>query len=293
MRCFTLWLASTVWLLLPFTTSVAEEKPLRVMSYNIRYGTAKDGINEWGKRKEFLADTIKAFDPDLLGTQETLADQRDDLIEKLTGYTAVGVGRDDGQDRGEMAALFYRKSRFKLLDSGHLWLSETPDKVGSKGWDAALPRIATWVKLEEVGTQHKPLLYLNTHFDHRGVKAREESAQLIRKYLAKHQADCRLIVTGDFNAAEGSKPYKALFADADNTVSPVVDTYRAFVPKRGKEEGTFTGFDAKAITGERIDWIGCCKNFTVKEAGIDRTSKDGRTPSDHAAVFALLLPAKP
>src|SRR5690348_4536765 len=102
---------------------------LRVMSFNIRYGTAKDGENHWDKRHQFLLETIQAFDPDLLGTQETLAFQREYLAEKLKVYDIFGVGRDDGREAGEMAALFYKRDRFEKLDGGNFWLSETPDQV--------------------------------------------------------------------------------------------------------------------------------------------------------------------
>lgn len=257
--------------------------PVRVMSFNVRYGTARDGDNHWDKRKDFLAATVTAFDPDLLGTQETLAFQRDFLAEKLKTHTAFGAGRDDGQGRGEMAALFYRTARFEKLDGGNFWLSETPEKVGSKGWDAALPRLATWVKLKD-RTAGGTVLFLNTHFDHIGKKARHESAKLIRTKVAELGAGCRVVVTGDFNAGEGTEPYQALFDDA----GPLRDTVRIRHPQRGKLEGTFNGFDAKATGGPRIDWIGVGREWQVHDAGIDRTVKDGRTPSDHFPVTAVL-----
>jgi endonuclease/exonuclease/phosphatase family metal-dependent hydrolase len=271
--------------ILILTTSFAAEPTpeIRVMSYNIRYGTARDGVNHWSKRKDFLVDTIKKYDPDLLGTQETLADQRDYLAKALPGYGLLAAGRDDGKEKGEMAALYWREARFEKTDGGHFWLSETPDKVGSRGWDAALPRIVTWVKLKDrKAPDAKPLLYLNTHFDHKGVKARLESAKLIREKMAKLGEGCDVILTGDFNAAEGSAPYKALFADA----SPLVDTFRVAHPTPSKEEGTFSGFKADATRGARIDWIGVSSVWKVLGAGIDRTAKDGRTPSDHFAVTA-------
>jgi len=255
--------------------------PVRVMSFNVRYGTARDGDNHWDNRKDFLAATVTAFDPDLLGTQETLAFQRDFLAEKLKGHTAFGVGRDDGKDRGEMAALFYRTARFEKLAGGHFWLSETPDRVGSKGWDAALPRIATWVKLKD-RTEATPVLFLNTHFDHMGKKARHESAKLVRAKVAELGVGCRVVVTGDFNADEGSDPYQALFD------SPLADTFRVKHPTRGKDEGTFNGFDPAAISGSRIDWIAVGRDWHVRDAGIDRTVKGGRTPSDHFPVTAVL-----
>lgn len=266
---------------------VAAEPPaatdVKVMSFNIRYGTAKDGENHWDKRKEFLADTIKAFGPDLLGTQETLAFQRDFLAEKLVGYEAFGAGRDDGKEKGEMAAVFWKKDRFEKVAGGHFWLTEKPDVPGSKSWDTSLTRMATWVKLKDK-TGGKPVLFLNTHFDHVGKVARLESAKLIRKQVPELGKDCSLIVTGDFNAGEGSDPYKALF---DNE-SPVVDTYRVAHPKREENEGTTTGFKAGANKGNRIDWIGASRDWKVQSATIDRTAKDGRTPSDHFPVTATL-----
>jgi endonuclease/exonuclease/phosphatase family metal-dependent hydrolase len=265
--------------------------PVRVMSFNIRYGTAADGDNHWDRRKEFLAETVAAFDPDLLGTQETLAGQRDFLAKQLPGLTPFAAGRDDGKDEGEMAALFFRSSRFEKLDGGHFWLSETPGKVGSKGWDAALPRVATWVKLKDRAAGGPPLLFLNTHFDHRGVKARQESARLIRQKLAALAAGCRVVVTGDFNAGEGSGPYTALFGDAEGQPSPVVDTFRVAHPVRGKAEGTFSGFRASKTAGDRIDWIACSRDWDVRQAGIDRTERAGRTPSDHFPVTAVLRPS--
>lgn len=270
---------------------VASVPPVRVMSFNIRYGTAADGENHWLKRRDFLIETIAAFEPDLLGTQETLADQRDFLAQKLEGYQVWAAGRDDGRDMGEMAALYYREKRFEKLAGGHFWLSDTPEKPGSKGWDAALPRIATWVKLRDRSDPTgPPVLFLNTHLDHRGKKARYESARLIQAKLAELGQGCRIVVTGDFNAAEGSEPYTALFAPTEGKPSPLIDTFRVQHPNRGKNEGTFSGFKATATTGERIDWIACSRDWQVRLAGIDHTARDGRTPSDHFPVTAVLRP---
>ncbi len=279
----------------------ASSPPVRVMSFNIRYGTAEDGINRWENRQEFLVETILAFDPDLLGTQETLATQRDFLAGRLSGYEVVAAGRQDGQNAGEMTAVFFRKSRFKKLAGGHFWLSETPDTIGSKGWDAALPRMATWVKLQDLqAPKSKPVLLLNTHFDHRGVQARIQAARLIRQQLGVLGKDCRLIATGDFNADEGSEPHQALFGEADDDQPSLVDTYRAFHTEIGTNQtdlqpGTFSGFQATAASPRRIDWIGCSEDWEVRLAGIDRTARRGRSPSDHFPVTAVLRrkPSRP
>lgn len=262
---------------------------VRVMSFNVRFGTANDGENHWEKRKAFLADTVKAFAPDLLGTQETLAFQRDYLAGQLPGYEAFGAGRDDGREAGEMAALFWRTARFEKLDGSHFWLSETPDKPGVKGWDAQLPRVATWVKLRDrTAPDSKPVLFLNAHFDHKGRQARAESAKRIRARLADFGKGCSVVVTGDFNAGEGSEPYRALFGKQGDQESPVVDTFRLAHPNRGSAEGSFNGFQPDKTTGDRIDWIGGSRDWKVLAAKIDHTTRDGRTPSDHFPVTAIL-----
>ncbi len=274
--------------------ATAAPEPVTVMSFNIRYGTANDGEHAWPHRRDRVLACIRAAKPDLLGTQEMLAFQRDELADGLPGYEIVAAGRDDGREAGEMAGIFYREARFDEMGSGHFWLSPTPEEVGSKGWDAALPRIASWVRLRD---RQRPegheLLFLNTHFDHRGGTARLESARLIRRWLTEQAAECRVIVSGDFNAAEGSEPYAALFGNAgvegDSGLLPLVDTFRAANPERSANEGTFTGFDARQTGGARIDWIGCSPDWAVQQASIDRTSNDGHTPSDHAAVTAVLV----
>lgn len=267
----------------------ADDADIRVMTFNIRYGTANDGENHWDKRKEFLVETIEAYRPDLLGTQETLGFQRDFLAKHLRDYGILGVGRDDGKEQGEMMALYYRKERFTKLAEGHFWLSETPETAGSKSWDSSLPRMATWVKLQDrKNTSTPPILFMNTHFDHRGPQARLESAKLIREKIGTLGKGCTIIVTGDFNSGEGSAPYKALFAEAAGQESPVIDCYRSVHPERAKDEGTATGFKASATGGSRIDWIGCSRDWQVALAKIDRTEREGRTPSDHFPVEVVL-----
>lgn len=264
---------------------------VRVMSYNIRYGTANDGENYWDKRKEFLLATIKAFNPDLLGTQETLGFQRDYLAANLTGYDVLGVGRDDGQEKGEMTALYFKRARFEKLDGGHFWLSETPDQPGSKNWDAALTRMVSWVKLRDRrDPKAKPLVFFNTHFDHRGEQARLESARLLRRRVAELGKTVRVIVTGDFNAGEDSAPYHAFFESEAGQPRPLTDAYRAKHPTRATDEGTFSSFKVSSNAGPRIDWIGVSADWTVVSAAIDRTAREGRTPSDHFAVHAILRP---
>lgn len=267
--------------------AVTRADDLRVMSFNVRYGTASDGENHWDRRKDFLVETVQTFDPDLLGTQETLGFQRDYLAEKLTGYEAIGVGRDAGDERGEMTAVLFRKARFDKHAAGHFWLSETPDVPGSKSWDTSLTRMVTWVKLRDrKATPPIDLYFFNTHFDHRGEVARHESARLIRQQIVTLAGELPTVLTGDFNAGEGSPPYQALFVE--DGPGRLVDAYRQKHFEQQPAEGTFSGFVATQTQGARIDWIACSPQWKVVEAEIDRTAREGRTPSDHFPVTAIL-----
>lgn len=259
---------------------------VRVMSFNVRYGLAKDGGNAWPLRKDFAAETVAAFAPDLLGTQETLPFQRDDLLARLPGYAAVGVGRDDGREGGEMAAVLYRTDRFEKLGEGHFWLSETPDEPGSVGWDAALPRICTWVKLRDRRGGGAEFWFFNAHFDHVGAVARSNAAELLRNRVAAIAGDGPVVLTGDFNAGPDDPPYAALFGSG-GAGAALVDTYRA-THDAEPAVGTFHGFRPDPAGGARIDWIAATADWSVLSAEIDRTSRDGRWPSDHTPVTAVL-----
>lgn len=268
--------------------SLADDAPaaLRVMSFNIRYDNPNDGQDAWPLRREMLVETIRAYNPDLLGLQEVLHTQGQFLRDKLDGYKFVGVGRDDGKERGEYAPLMFRAERFELADWGTLWLSEQPAVAGSKSWDAALPRIATWCKLRDRLRGNGLLLVLNTHFDHKGEKARLESARLISKWLGEHSAELPVVVTGDFNCDDDSGPYQALVAQ---TATPALrDAYRAVHPARNEHEASFHAFQGNEV-GTRIDWILPSQHFAAKSATIDRTNRQGRYPSDHFPVTAELV----
>lgn len=261
---------------------------VKVMSYNVRYGTAGDGANHWEKRKDFLAETIRTANPDLLGTQETLDFQRDYLAAALPTHAVLSAGREDGKEKGETTAIFWRKDQFEQVDGGHFWLSETPGVAGSRGWDASLPRMATWVRLADKAKRGKPVLWVNTHFDHVGKVARLASAKLIRDRIGALGKGCSIIVTGDFNAGEGSDPYAAMFGARENEESPLVDSLRVAHPAREEKEGTTTPFLSAPNKGNRIDWIGVSRDWQVIAAGIEHPDRKGRTASDHFPVTATL-----
>jgi len=259
-------------------------KPFRVMTFNIRYDNPDDGENAWPNRRELVLDVIRTKRPDLLGVQEALKAQTVDLCEGLPDYEFVGVGRDDGREKGEFSPILYRRDRFMHVRSGTIWLSETPEHAGSVGWDAALPRIATWVTLR---CRENPLIdvtVINTHFDHRGERARLESARLLRN-TAESLGGVPLIVMGDFNAPPGSPPHGALTGDRRPEFA-LIDGYANLHPD-APNPGTFNGFRRAEDSG-RIDWILHSRRFRATSAEVDRRSEGGRFPSDHFPVIHTL-----
>ncbi|MEL6109923.1 MAG: endonuclease/exonuclease/phosphatase family protein [Planctomycetota bacterium] len=259
------------------------QSPIRVMSFNIRYGAANDGENHWKHRKEMVADVIRDFAPDVLGVQEALGFQSEFLRDQLDGYSYFGRSRMTTPN--EHCGIFFNSQRFVQLAGGHFWLSENPEVPASKSWDSSLPRMATWLLLQDVDGG-SPVLMVNTHFDHRGREARQRSAELLARRVVKLRglADApRIIVTGDFNTGEGTGPHMALVGET------LQDSLRAKHPEATANEGTFNGWQGKS-DGARIDWILFAGEQIVDSAQIIRTNVKGRYPSDHFPVTAVLAP---
>ncbi|MEC7446699.1 MAG: endonuclease/exonuclease/phosphatase family protein, partial [Planctomycetota bacterium] len=172
-----------------------ESLEVKAMTFNIRNANPGDGPNYWGKRREWVAEFIGEQSPDVLGMQEVLKKQLDFLERRLPDYECYGVGRDDGKMAGEYSPIFYKKARFTRLDQGTFWLSTEPDKIGSRSWDAAITRICTWVQLQDRETERQIFVF-NTHFDHRGEVARQESALLIRKRISESAKQLPWVLLG-------------------------------------------------------------------------------------------------
>lgn len=267
------------------SSPAASPLDLRVMSFNVRCGSAPDGENSWEKRRDLLLERVRRFDPDLLGTQETEDEPGAFLRAQLPEYSAFGVGRDDGKAKGESVTLFYRVERFEKLAGGHFWYGEHPETPGLMAWDATFPRMLTWVTLRDRRSERK-LLWLNTHWDNSGANSRLESAKQLRRWVTAHGEGLPLIVSADFNSTELSPEHRHLLGEAD-TRPRLTDVYRQIHPRREPDEATFHGFGG-GRQGLRIDRILCSPAFVPVAADIDRTSRDGRYPSDHFPVTATL-----
>ncbi len=271
-------------LLCMFVLSSLYCEDIRVMTFNIRYNNAGDGINTWQNRKELVADMIRFHQADVVGLQEALYGQIEDLVALLPEYDWIGVGRYDGKLEGEFSAIFYLKDRFEMLNNSTFWLSETPDVPGL-GWDAVCYRIVTWGEFQDK-TSGKIFYHFNTHFDHKGETARKESAILLLNSVAVIAGDAAVIVTGDFNAHPDSVPYQIITQGWDG--KKLIDSqFISLYPHHGPT-GTFTGFDFAKLAKplELIDYIFVNEKISVILHGTLSDTYDGKLPSDHFPVLA-------
>lgn len=274
MKNFLLTL-TLILLMFPAFSQPREVKPMNVMSYNIRYNNPGDGVNAWPNRQDWVKELIEFYDTDILCLQEALKEQVDYLVDN-SRFALEGVGRDDGKTKGEYTAILYDKNRFQKKQSGTFWLSETPEKP-SKGWDAQIIRICTWIKLADTRTK-KTFFVFNTHYDHMGVKAREKSSELIKEKIQQIAGKLPVILTGDLNTTPETQPITVL-------KSFLKDAKENSKAKPYGPEGTFNAFKFDAQLKERIDYIFVNDQVEVLKFAVLSDSKDQRYPSDHLPVL--------
>ena len=281
MRKITLVFAALLCML-PFTSSAKKKDrdyDLKVMSYNIRMGAAKDGTNSWEYRYPATALMLQDQKPDVFGVQEAYNYQIRFIKENFTDYDCVGVGRDDGKQKGEFMSIFWNKKTVKMIKWGTFWLSETPEKP-SMGWDAACKRTATWALMKDK-TTGKQFYFVNTHLDHRGKEAQRKGLELIVSRIAEiNPKGYPMVLTGDFNV----KPDNDALKDLDTKMQSA----RKIAP-RTDNNPTFNNW-GKIKKDMVIDYIyvsgfsSCPEYHTVNE-------KYGawKYVSDHYPIYAKLI----
>ena len=277
---------TTLFLALLLSCSLSAQR-LYVGTYNIRYNNPNDEKegNAWAQRCPQLCDFINFEQPEIFGTQEVLVDQLHDLMKGLDGYGYIGVGRDDGKEKGEYAAIFYKKNQLSLLDSGNFWLSSTPERA-SLGWDAACIRICTWGKFQDK-VSGKQFYFFNTHMDHVGTVARRESARLILKRINQLSKGLPTILTGDFNVDQTDEIYQ-IFSNSEVLRDCYTNALQRMTPT-----GTWNDFMQDSRSKSRIDHIFVSSDFRVPHYAIFTNSywlgKSRRNISDHYPVMVKLI----
>lgn len=250
---------------------------ITLATFNIRFDNPQDSLNNWKYRKDNVADFIRTQNLDIVGMQEVLHNQLEDLKARLPEYAEVGVGRENGKTKGEYAPIFFKKDRFEILDNNTFWLSQYPDSVGFIGWDGACTRIATWAKMKD-RQNGKIFMAINTHFDHIGTEARRKGALLIIEKIKEIVGDKPAVLTGDFNVNELSEAYNTL-----TTNSFVLnDAHKEAETKQGVDY-TFHNFGKiKPSSCEKIDFIFITPNIKVSSSYIPQeANQEGRFLSDH------------
>ena len=267
--------------------ATSAQESLNVMTFNIRLNLESDSGNAWRYRKDKVASQILFHDAKLVGVQEALPGQMNDLAQLLKGYRWVGVGREDGKQGGEFSAIFYDSSRLKLLASETFWLSETPTIAGSKGWDAALPRIVTWAKFKDTKSG-KIFFHFNTHFDHMGKEARKQSSLLILKQVAQLAGKLPVLVTGDFNADPSDEPIQVII-DNKNPLHLTDAEAVSQTPHYGPN-ASFNGWQIHEDNlKEHIDYIFFHGPVTVLKHATLAQLWGTRFSSDHFPVMATVV----
>ena len=267
-------------LLLALLQTVSVPGDLSVMSFNIRYGTAADGADAWPHRHARVIGVIQGHHPDILGLQEALEFQLEEIEARLPEYGRVGVAREDGVRQGEFSAILYRKSRFEVREQGTFWFSPSPEVPGSKGWGNNITRICSWARFYDRELARSFYVY-NLHLDHESSPSRERSVELLARRISERSSQDPVLVLGDFNAGEDQPPLRYLLAKI-----PLTDTFRALHPDSSLV-ATYHAFTGRT-EGPRIDHILASRGWRVKSGGIDRSNEAGRYPSDHYPVYAVV-----
>jgi len=276
-------------------SATADDAPIELLSFNIRYDNPRDGEHRWANRRELVLDSIRDRSPDFVGLQEALPHQRawldGELADGEPAWASLGRARERSMTSGEANPLLHRVDRWERLDGGTFWLSETPERIGSRSWGAACPRIATWGLYRrwsddgEPDAAARPVLVVNTHFDHVSAEARRRGAEAIVEFVEARRAEdreTRVVVMGDLNAGPDSTAVGTLLE------AGLVDAHRA----AGGDEtlGTFHGFRGREVASGRlrIDFVLVDERVAVLEAGIESDRPDGRLVSDHYPVRATI-----
>ena len=270
------------------TIIFSQDLSLNVMSFNIRFANPGDGEHDWNHRRPLVKSVIQFHEADLIGVQEALRSQLEDMKKDMPEYEWFGVCRNDGSANpnpdGEFSAILYRKDRFEKLDGNTFWLSLTPDIPGSKDWDANITRIVTWAKFRD-RTNNKIFYHFNTHFDHIGVQARAESAKLIREKINSIAGNEIVILTGDFNCSDQETPYQII---TDPKARPQLSDalYKSKIPHHGPLASFAGNFRLDGLIDHRIDFIFISDHVIVNKHAILSDNWNGNLASDHLPVLA-------
>jgi endonuclease/exonuclease/phosphatase family metal-dependent hydrolase len=252
---------------------------LRVMTFNLRFATAPDGEHAWPLRREAAMAVIREARPHLIGLQEALSSQLEEICAAFPGYAKLGVGRDDGVAAGEHAAILYDREPLEVVESGDFWFSDTPEVPGSTSWGNENVRMCTFAHVRD-RPSGKAFWHYNLHIDHASAYSRARSIDLLLRRIGERTPSDPAIATGDFNVGEDDAVIRRM------VLGGLVDTFRAAQPD-AVDAASYHGFTG-GLDGDKIDYIFCGPELQVVGSSIWRNQYDGHWPSDHFPVVADL-----
>ncbi len=255
---------------------------VKVMSFNIRFGTAKDGADAWPYRRRLVVGLLERQDCDFVGMQEALGMQVRELRDALPQYHHVGPLQEGAGSHGQATPILYKHARWRAAESGTFWYSDTPAEPGSKSWGNRLPRVCTWARFVEKASGRAVYVF-NSHLDHLSRRSRRKSTELLARRIADAVRDAPAVVTGDFNAV-AADPAVAYLTGGPPAPVKLTDTYPSQAG-RGKLTGTYHRFTGHGLFG-KIDFIFVSPAAIVRSAEILRDHEAGRYPSDHFPLTA-------
>jgi endonuclease/exonuclease/phosphatase family metal-dependent hydrolase len=274
------WVVLTFYLIFLFQSNSFSQN-LNISTYNIRFDNPNDEGNLWKDRSPHLINQIIFHQMDIIGTQEGLHHQLEEIKSGLN-FPYIGVGRDSGDNEGEFSAIFFNPNKLDLLSSGTFWLSETPG-IPSKGWDAALNRVCTWGQFKS--KTGDAFYVFNIHYDHIGQKAREESSKLVLSKINEiNEQNLPVIFMGDFNVTPENPAYQEVIKSQSFFDSKLISK----TPSIGNQ-GTFNAFDWNKLPEGVIDHIFVSQGIQVLRHGILTDNYGKKFPSDHFPVFAEII----
>lgn len=270
--------------------SSGQEDCIKAMTFNIRTGHAwwLDGwtFNQWNNRRNIVIDTIAENAADVIGMQEGIDFQLQQIQQAMPQYSKYSTGRIDGKSSGETCAILYRSDRFELVDSGTFWFSNKPEQPGSKSWGNLFARICSWVRLRDK-TTHTSFYVYNVHLDNWSQHSRVKSVRLLAKKIAERDSSDPFILMGDFNMEIDNPAMKYLDQIKNqNSFAAMINTWQSVHPEK-PDIGTYHKFTGSKKC-PKIDHISISEYVQVIDSEIDSHGFKGKYPSDHFPEIAII-----
>lgn len=316
-------LSFAITLLLACTLSGAEEKAakvgntIKVGSYNvctsdsrakkIRNGEFKSSQRHYCNSADALGAMIASLDCDIIGLEEVCDSMwavsgNIDLRKKVAAargdddYDWILYPNTSSRKISYDSAIGYKKSRFKKLESGIFWMTETPDRPNTvQGAPKGTARPAVWAKFKD-RRNGKVFFFYATHLVlgtmHKDGGTEYNAENFIRVAESDFQERYPSVVAGDFNCTTGDKAYEIMTSGRWKDCYDTLAGQGAPLSEETMKYGTSPSADETYWYKRRIDHILYWKfrpvYFDVVRTMLPTADGTLHFPSDHCPITAVL-----